>query len=92
MGLDMYAYSIRESLLSDSDVLDVPLRDITYERVGFTNTLPKDYTEEVLKTFIKARKDADELIVQEGIADFHFAYWRKFNHLHGWMDGEPLSQ
>lgn len=53
MGLDMYAYRVKQELLGDAQV------------------------------------DLEELLFEEGQTkdgvDREFAYWRKFNALHGWM-------
>ena len=87
MGLDMYAYKIKKDLVEDKQV-DVPLTFIAQEAVGYTcptleqrqNFTEEDYKEDDFK-YTKAWKKIEE----EDLLDIDFWYWRKFNHLHGWM-------
>ena len=55
MGLDMYAYTVKASLIGDQQV-DVRLHN----------------------------PDGDRLFPND--SDMDFAYWRKFNNLHQWME------
>jgi hypothetical protein len=65
MGLDMYAYAIKASLIKDEQV------DINSFKALEMSEYP---TEE--ERIAKYKK---------GSYDSNFAYWRKFNNLHGWM-------
>ena len=88
MGLDMYAYKARADLVGD-DQVDVPVRERAHKAIGFTPWSDEDYankTDQEKQAYWKARDDADTRIQQEGLMDTDFAYWRKFNHLHGWME------
>lgn len=77
MGLDMCAYKIKSDLVQDKQV-DVSLVTLAKEAVGYvsyeTSDIFDDYSQEALD---KAK--------EENIIDTDFWYWRKFNHLHGWM-------
>lgn len=87
MGLDMYAYKIKKDLVGDKQV-DLYLNCIAEEAVGYTrpaleqesNFTQEDYKQEDFK-----RSQAWKKIEEQNLLDTDFWYWRKFNHLHGWM-------
>lgn len=88
MGLDMYALKVRADLAGDEQV-DVPAHNRALAAIGFTPWSDEDYaskSDEEKQAYWKARDDADSRIKAEGLYDSDFAYWRKFNHLHGWME------
>lgn len=70
MGLDMYAYAIKASKVGDMQT------DIN---IGEANGLTQMMTDEEKMERVK-------VLVNSGEYDPYFAYWRKFNALHGWMD------
>lgn len=91
MGLDQYAHIIKKELIGDNEQTDVDLRTPAMKAAGFEgNTLsynknlklPDYKRKQYLENYAKYEKKAKE----EGIIDNDFAYWRKFNHLHGWME------
>ena len=73
MGLDMYAYSIKADLVEGLGDVDVAV----YQAAA------KPY----MKTDSQLTKsEATALAVEDGVLNPDLAYWRKFNHLHGWME------
>lgn len=87
MGLDMYAYKIKADLVGDKQV-DVPLSRTAEEAVGYIRpTLEQEeaFTEEEHEQEVFKWKQAQKKIEEENLLDTEFWYWRKFNHLHGWM-------
>lgn len=87
MGLDMYAYKIKKDLVGDKQV-DVPLSLIAQEAVGYvcpTSEQMQNFTEEEHEQEDFKYIEAWKKIEKEDIMDVNFWYWRKFNHLHGWM-------
>ena len=88
MGLDMYAHKVRADLVGD-DQVDVPAHKRALAAIGFKAWSDEDYankSDEEKQAYWKARDDADSRIKAEGLYDSDFAYWRKFNNLHGWME------
>lgn len=87
MGLDMYAYKIKKDLVGDKQV-DVPLSRIAEEAVGYihpTLEQEKAFTQEEHEQEVFKWKQAWKKIEEKDLLDMDFWYWRKFNHLHGWM-------
>lgn len=83
----MYAYKIKKDLVGDKQV-DVFLNSLAEEAVGYIRpTLEQKYnfTQEDYKQEDFKRSQAWKKIEEEGLLDTDFWYWRKFNHLHGWM-------
>lgn len=73
MGLDMYAYSIKADLVEGLGDVDVDVHQAA----------AKPY----MKTDSQLTESGDiTLAVEDGVFNPDFAYWRKFNHLHGWME------
>ena len=89
MGLDMYAYSIDERLVKDEPEIDVNVEAIARRATGFLDLYPFEIErleeKEQLRYFDKQR-EANKRAADEGWLDYDFAYWRKFNALHGWME------
>lgn len=89
MGLDMYAYAVKQSLVKDDQVTDVPLNSLARLAVGFTDLTDdqlKAMSEEARAVYWDDRNAADTKAEEAGFINSNFAYWRKFNHLHGWME------
>lgn len=78
MGLDMYAYTVKEDVIGD-DQVDIALSD------AFTTYIKKH--PELLDSPVNLEEvhlaDLAEVLK---LYDRGFAYWRKFNALHGWME------
>ena len=88
MGLDMFAYSVKAELVGD-DQVDIPVFDRAAQAVGYvapTEEEFRSYTGEQIQKFYDYREQIQARIKAEGLVDQSFAYWRKFNHLHGWME------
>jgi hypothetical protein len=88
MGLDMYAYRLRADLAPAADT-DVSVTNEALKHLGFEllsdeqlDALTKDQLQEYWKRKDKALDRAQK----RGLVDTSFAYWRKFNNLHGWME------
>lgn len=87
MGLDMFAYKIKADLVGNKQV-DVPLGHTAEESVGYVRpTLEQEdaFTQEEYEQNAFKRNEAWQKIQDEDLLDIDFFYWRKFNHLHGWM-------
>jgi hypothetical protein len=81
MGLDMYAYKVKASLVGKKQFeVDID------KKVGVPPSPKKDAGEAVKKAYWDYRQSVTEDLVARGIYDREFQYWRKFNHLHGWME------
>ena len=88
MGLDMYAVKIKQELVGDEQHdIDLCERMLNYlwfkvltsdERVTLSEKRRQEYYD--------ARHKALSGAVENGLYDSDFYYWRKFNHLHGWME------
>lgn len=94
MGLDMYARTLRADLAPDQqtdvDVLGIALGAADPD-LADSVALEARYTAAAHNAELRALLTAQvtaarEKLRTEGIADMEFAYWRKFNHLHGWME------
>ena len=88
MGLDMYAYSIQADLIGDEQV-DIEAGEIALNAIGFHPATDEELsrmTDEQRKTYWQNRDAAMLKMQADGIYNGDFAYWRKFNHLHGWME------
>lgn len=80
MGLDMYAYSIKASLIGDQQTdIDIgKALGIPERRDNMTEAEENDW-----------HKECDRIrqaAIAAGDYDPNFGYWRKFNNLHGWME------
>lgn len=88
MGLDQYAYRLRQDLAPEAQI-----------KVNLTVSILKHYgvevpTEEQIEPMSDDEQQAWHRRVRatcrraqaEGVFDSEFAYWRKFNNLHGWME------
>lgn len=88
MGLDMYAYTIRKELVDDNEVTDTNVHSKARRAVGFITYSEEEYdklTDEGRTQYRAKKREAKDKAVEEGWFDPDFAYWRKFNILHGWM-------
>jgi hypothetical protein len=89
MGLDMYAYTIDARLIDEDQVTDAPIYKAARRAVGFLDLYDHDLkklTEEGVTAYYQKREAANHKAQEEGWINPEFAYWRKFNHLHGWME------
>jgi len=81
MGLDMYAYLVKQEIVGDLVV------DITEDLIADKcSLLPEFAGVAVGDTDWKKRDSVLQKAKALGIVDTEFAYWRKFNNLHGWME------
>lgn len=88
MGLDMYAYAIDSRLVDDKWVTDCPVHRFARRAVGFidlTDDEIEKLTEADRSAYWNKQREADYKAKEQGFFDPDFAYWRKFNALHGWM-------
>lgn len=88
MGLDMYAYAVRADLIKDRQIDIAPFDDALNE-VGFKTLSETEYIllDNAQKSAYKAELNrAIKVAKERKLVNSEFAYWRKFNHLHGWMD------
>lgn len=88
MGLDMYAYSIRADLIGDEQVDILPF-DKAIQQIGFQSLTEDEFLkldEDAKKTYHTELNAAVTKAKEQELVDADFAYWRKFNHLHGWME------
>jgi hypothetical protein len=84
----MYAYRIRQDIIGDAQV-DVDVNDLVLKASGYTTPSDEEFEklsdEEKKRHYAEVHKLIDRA-KEDGILDTDFAYWRKFNHLHGWME------
>lgn len=95
MGLDMYAYTINASLVDDKPDTDVDVSHIARNAVGFVHLNDEQYaalSKADQLAYYRSRSYASEKAKEFGIYDSDFDYWRKFNHLHGWMESLYLRK
>lgn len=88
MGLDMYAYKVRADLVGDQQV-DIDTTGAVLKAIGFQDLTEEQYqslSEGKKKHYFEERNAAYQKAKLEGFIDTDFAYWRKFNALHGWME------
>lgn len=76
MGLDMYAYKIKEEVIGDKQV-DI---NISANLLAYYNEEAEQYPPD------NAWEPISQLAIDSEVFDPEFAYWRKFNALHGWME------
>lgn len=89
MGLDMYAYTIDKRLVDDDQITDVQVHKIARRAAGFITLRDEEVmkmTEDQRKAYWDKEREALRRAKEEGWVDTDFAYWRKFNALHGWME------
>lgn len=96
MGLDMYAYTLRKELADTNAagqdtsnwLTDFPVQREARRAVGFID-LPDGEVDKLSpddqRDYYAKQRTASDLSVEEGHYNNEFAYWRKFNALHGWM-------
>jgi hypothetical protein len=89
MGLDMYARTIDAKLVPEGQEIDVPLTELALAAVGFVNLSDEEFdalSKAERTAYWDKQEAAQEICNTKGIYDTEFAYWRKFNALHGWME------
>lgn len=91
MGLDQYAHIIKKELIGDEEQTDIKLNSHAVKAAGFTGdvlTFEEEYNlpDKQRKIYQDTCNTYWNKAKEEGIIDTDFAYWRKFNHLHGWME------
>lgn len=87
----MQSHIIKKELIGDEEQTDVDLRTAAMKAAGFTgDVLPYEEEYNLPDKQRKIYQDTYNTYwnkaKEEGIIDDDFAYWRKFNHLHGWME------
>lgn len=92
MGLDMYAYKLKAEYApaKDKDVFKAVLEAIDFETAD-EDELSK-MTDEQKTAYYQRKREAEQQAKEQGIFDPEFAYWRKFNALHAWMEDLWLSR
>ena len=92
MGLDMYAYKLKaEHAPAD----DSKMFSSVYEAVEFELLDSPEFgklSEKDQLAYLEAKDKAMGKAKSEGIFDGSFAYWRKFNALHAWMEDLWISR
>lgn len=89
MGLDMYATTIKATLVDPEWETDFQPNKAARRAVGFIDLTDKEIEnlpEEGRISYWNKRKDADKQAQSEGWYNPNFYYWRKFNALHAWME------
>ena len=91
MGLDQYAHIIKKELIEDTEQTDINLTSRAVKAVGFTGEVLSyeeeyDLPEKERKAYQDNCNTYWNKAKEKGIIDADFDYWRKFNHLHGWME------
>lgn len=88
MGLDMYAYRLKQEAAPekqvDVDVLGSAFKHMNVEVTALTEEQEAD--REAVNAYRNKIREAVEQAKKQDVYDGDFAYWRKFNHLHGWME------
>lgn len=90
MGLDMYAYTINQNLVENEPETDVEVTGIALANAGMklSELTPEEYEKMTDAQWEERRitREACYVIAKAAYGfDPDFAYWRKFNALHGWM-------
>jgi hypothetical protein len=80
MGLDMYAKTIKASLVGEQQI-EVDL----YKALGVTGH-NENASEEENEAITSTNKSLIAIAKAKGDFNDDFAYWRKFHQLHGWME------
>lgn len=88
MGLDMYAYKVRADIVGEDQVdIDVTAKALVVAGFSTLDDQTFDKLEPIEKRAYYERRDhALQVMKADDILDTDFAYWRKFNNLHGWME------
>ena len=90
MGLDMYAYTINKNLVDGLPETNLSLRDITWTACGYKDEPISEekvaqMTQEDWEAHYAKQASINAIVKAACGFDDAFAYWRKFNALHGWM-------
>lgn len=86
MGLDMYAYTIREDLVEGLPDYGIHLEDQVLKALNYEFPAAEPTSAAELQAERERRRIYIEQAIEDGLYNPDFAYWRKFNHLHGWME------
>jgi len=88
MGLDMYAYRLKQEAAPSEQVdVDVAGSALKYLGVQIPELTDEQQQDSEAVTAYRDRiRQGLERVKNEGVYDPEFDYWRKFNHLHGWME------
>lgn len=92
MGLDMYAYTLKRELAESynyKNYVSCNPHKWAARAVGFIYLSEDELdklTPESRIAYYDKQREAIEQAKEEGYINTDFAYWRKFNHLHGWME------
>jgi hypothetical protein len=78
MGLDMYAYRLSKAVNIGDAQTDIRIGEALARHLAIKPEEGEDAED--------AQRRATEQAKTDGLVDFDFAYWRKFNALHGWME------
>lgn len=86
----MYAYTINKNLVDGLSEINLSLRDIAWDAIGYKPTevsqeQAAQMTQEDWKDHLAKRESFNAIAKASCGFDTEFAYWRKFNALHGWM-------
>lgn len=86
----MYAYTINKNLVDGLPETNLSVRDIAWAAAGYKNeSISEEQAAQMTEEDWKARRAKQEAInaIAKAAHGFNedFAYWRKFNALHGWM-------
>lgn len=88
MGLDQYAYTINKEVVENMPDIGINLINLLLDKVGYKAPTDQEYeamSREEKKQSGEERNEAKKEAFTKYNFNQDFAYWRKFNHLHGWM-------
>lgn len=92
MGLDMYAYTVDQDLVEGMGEINISMGEVNRRaaaKLGM-NVGTQEQFDALSAQEKQAYADNVDLHMkraeQEGLINSEFAYWRKFNNLHGWME------
>jgi hypothetical protein len=87
MGLDMYAYRLKAEF-APAEEIHVSSGMAAAKAMGFevkSNDEVSLMDEATREVYLRNARSAIQQAVAQGVYDTEFGYWRKFNHLHGFM-------
>jgi hypothetical protein len=92
MGLDMYAYKVRADLACEDGGV---IKRKVLEHLGFEWATKQDLehmSEAEREVYFRRMDEVEAQAKMQDLFDMNFAYWRKFNALHGWMEQEWIER
>jgi hypothetical protein len=95
MGLDMYAYSVDQSIVEGEGEVDVKVYSLARRATGFIDIdedVLNEMDESIRKQYWSEYHRANSNAKERGLLNPEFYYWRKFNALHGWMHDLYISK